>query len=127
MSSATKWREEQVLVICPGSSTTMAQLGCSELTPPSQRFPTRMFKDAETGEWRPYHTYKRKKKTAALDTNVGAGAGANGESGGGEKKEEEDEFEFVEDPDSAEGAVYPLKGMFLMHLACPRHPLIRSA
>lgn len=114
MSSATKWREEQVLVICPGSSTTMAQLGCSELTPPSQRFPTRMFKDEETGEWRPYHTYKRKKKAAAAD--VTGGAGANGEATQGEKKDDEDDYEFVEDPDSDEGAVYPLKGMFSRYL-----------
>lgn len=103
-------------MICPGSSTTMAQLGCSELTPPSQRFPTRMFRDAETGEWRPYYTYKRKKKTVAVDVNGGADANghANGAAGGVDKKEDKDEYEFVEDPDSAEGAIYPLKGTFLM-------------
>lgn len=104
--SSSKYREDQVLVICPGSSTTMAQLGCSELTPPSQRFPTRMFKDAETDEWRPYHTYRRKKTTAA-GVNGSAG-GANGEAG--QKKDEENDYEFIEDPDSEEGAVYPLKG-----------------
>lgn len=100
-----------MLVICPGSSTTMAQLGCSELTPPSQRFPTRMFTDEETGEWRPYHTYKRKKKVAA-GINGSAGTGANGDGSGA--KEEEEEYEFVEDPDSAEGAVYPIQGMLLV-------------
>lgn len=116
-------------MICPGSSTTMAQLGCSELTPPSQRFPTRMFIDDETGEWRPYHTYKRKKKAAAVDANgsAGAGAGANGESGAGEKKEEEEEYESVEDPDSAEGAVYPLKGMLSTRFAALAELLLWSA
>ncbi|KAK4240352.1 actin-like protein ARP9 [Achaetomium macrosporum] len=89
MSSQTgKWREEQVLIICPGSQTTLAQLGCNELTPPARRFPTRMFKDQESDHWRPYHTYKRKKE--------GAGDG-------------DDEWEYVEDTDSAEGAVYPIQ------------------
>lgn len=100
MSGSTKWREEQVLVICPGSSTTMAQLGCSELTPPSKRFPTRMFWDADAGFWRPYRTYTRKKKIEGA---------VNGEA-----KEEE---EIVEDPDSTEGAVYPLRGK---HFQCSR-------
>jgi actin-related protein 9 len=97
MSSQTgKWREEQVLVICPGSQTTLAQLGCNELTPPAHRFPTRMFRDEESpDDWRPYRTYRRKKETP-------------GQSGG-----EKEEWEYVEDVDSVEGAVYPLKGMSL--------------
>ncbi|KAK1752059.1 actin-like protein ARP9 [Echria macrotheca] len=91
MSGQTgKWREEQILIICPGSQTTMAQIGCSELTPPARRFPTRMFKDQDSDDWRPYHTYKRKK------------AGANGNS--------DDDWEYVEDVDSTEGAVYPIRG-----------------
>ncbi|KAH7626136.1 hypothetical protein B0T09DRAFT_50327 [Sordaria sp. MPI-SDFR-AT-0083] len=123
MSGQTgKWREEQVLVICPGSSTTMAQLGCGELTPPAHRFPTRMFRDEETGQWRPYHTYKRKKDAALPVISVPvAVAGAEGgeqkseeqpkqPEGNGEKKEEEDEWEYVEDQDSDEGAVYPIQG-----------------
>lgn len=105
MSSQTKWKEEQVLVICPGSSTTMAQLGCSELTPPSQRFPTRMFKDEQTGAWRPYHTVKRKKNNP-LGSNGSAPAGVVD----GVKVEEE--YEYVEDPDSSEGAIYPIRGEF---------------
>lgn len=106
MSSSTKWREEQVLVICPGSSTTMAQLGCSELTPPSQRFPTRMFRDEETGDWRPYHTYKRHKPSFAGLTESGA---HNGE--GATKQDEQ--WEYIEDPDSDEGAIYPMQGRSL--------------
>ncbi|KAK3947698.1 hypothetical protein QBC32DRAFT_353549 [Pseudoneurospora amorphoporcata] len=104
MSGQTgKWREEQVLVICPGSSTTMAQLGCGELTPPAHRFPTRMFRDEETGQWRPYHTYKRK-KAAALTVAVAEGEQPKPEGSG-----EEDEWEYVEDQDSDEGAVYPIQ------------------
>lgn len=101
MSGQTsKWREEQILIICPGSHTTMAQLGCSELTPPARRFPTRMFKDDDSDEWRPYYTYKRKK----LGAN---GAGANGHSAN-----DEDEWEWIEDTDAAEGAVYPIQGAY---------------
>lgn len=95
--SAAKWKEEQILVICPGSRTTMAQLGCSELTPPIHRLPTRMFKDPEDGGWRPYHTFKRKKSGAAATK----AAEANGD---------EDDWEWVEDQDSDEGAVYPMQG-----------------
>ncbi|OTA96908.1 hypothetical protein M434DRAFT_66522 [Hypoxylon sp. CO27-5] len=94
-SQQGKWREDQVLIICPGSLTTMAQLGCSELTPPAHRIPTRMFKDEETNEYTPYHIYKRKK--------AGASGGADGEK-------KEGEWEYVEDRDSVEGAIYPLQG-----------------
>ncbi|KAI3329317.1 actin-like ATPase domain-containing protein [Xylariaceae sp. AK1471] len=90
-----KWREEQVLVICPGSQTTMAQLGCSELTPPAHRIPTRMFKDEDSEAYRPYYTYKRKK--------TGTPAPSNGTKG-------EDVWEYVEDRDSVEGAIYPIQG-----------------
>lgn len=85
MSTGTKWREEQILIICPGSRTTMAQLGCSELTPPTHRFPTRMFKDGE--EWRPYHTFLRKKVVDGIEKE-----------------------EWVEDVDEDEGAVWPIQG-----------------
>ncbi|KDN64733.1 hypothetical protein CSUB01_01947 [Colletotrichum sublineola] len=99
MSTQTgKFREDQVLIICPGSQTTMAQLGCGELTPPIHRIPTRMFKDAETDEWRPFHTFKRKK------------ANANGALAIDGPRVDEDEYEWVEDTDSTEGAVYPLQG-----------------
>ncbi|KAI0851481.1 actin-like ATPase domain-containing protein [Daldinia vernicosa] len=94
-SQQGKWREDQVLVVCPGSQTTMAQLGCNELTPPAHRIPTRMFKDPDSNEYTPYRIYKRKK------------AGAS-ESADGEKAE--DQWEYVEDRDSTEDAIYPLEG-----------------
>ena len=107
MSGQTgKWREEQILIICPGSQTTMAQLGCNELTPPARRFPTRMFKDDESDEWHPHHTYKRRKATA---NGTAAAAAGDGGGGGGD---DNDEWEYVEDVDSTEGAVYPIQGEF---------------
>ncbi|KAF7553845.1 hypothetical protein G7Z17_g3317 [Cylindrodendrum hubeiense] len=85
MSSTTgKWREEQVLIVCPGSRMTMAQLGCSELTLPTRRMQTRMFKDGE--QWAPYYRTKRTKLV-------------NGQ----------EEEEWVEDVDEDEGAVYPIE------------------
>ncbi|KAI2636196.1 actin-like ATPase domain-containing protein [Xylaria nigripes] len=95
-SQQGKWREEQVLVICPGSQTTMAQLGCNELTVPAHRIPTRMFKTDDSNEYRPYHTYKRKKSQLKP-------------SGDNSKNGTEDEWEYVEDRDSVEGAIYPIE------------------
>lgn len=107
-SQLGKWREDQILIICPGSHTTMAQLGCAELTPPAFRFPTRMFKDDESDDWRPYYTYKRKKAGAAA-----AAAQTNGTAPADADKKDEDDWEYVEDPDSTEGAVYPMQGEYL--------------
>ncbi|KAK4068591.1 uncharacterized protein Triagg1_7239 [Trichoderma aggressivum f. europaeum] len=88
MASGGKWREEQILIICPGSRTTMAQLGCGELSPPAHRIPTRMFRDDEDPEqWRPYYTYKR---TRVID-------GVENE-------------EWVEDVDEDKDAVWPIEG-----------------
>lgn len=84
-----KWKEEQILIIAVGTRTTLAQVGCHELTPPVHRMPTRMFQDPEGAGWRPYHTFKRKK----ADT--------------------ENEEEWVEDKDSDEGAIYPMHCKFL--------------
>lgn len=100
-SQQGKWREEQVLVICPGSLTTMAQLGCAELTPPTHRIPTRMFQDPQTKEYTPYRIYKRKKTDAP--------EGASGD-------QSDDEWEYVEDRDSVEGAIYPLKAGCIVNM-----------
>ncbi|KAK0636842.1 hypothetical protein B0T17DRAFT_486052 [Bombardia bombarda] len=106
MSSQTgKWREESILIICPGSQSTMAQLGCADLTPPARRFPTRMFKDEDSDDWRPYYTTKRRKTTLASAPAAPAAPAVNG----GAKKDEDDQWEYFEDPDSDEGAVYPIQ------------------
>ncbi|KAI1828039.1 actin-like ATPase domain-containing protein [Xylaria intraflava] len=98
-----KWREEQILVICPGSHTTMAQLGCAELTLPAHRIRTRMFRDSETGEYRPFRTYKRKKTPTVAPAD-------------GAKQDGDDEWEYVEDRDSVEGAIYPILGGRIVHM-----------
>ncbi|KAF5019209.1 hypothetical protein F66182_8783 [Fusarium sp. NRRL 66182] len=91
-STAGKWREEQVLIICPGSRTTMAQLGCSELTPPARRMPTRMFKEGE--QWAPYHKTKRTTTVNGVE-----------------------EDEWVEDIDEDKGAVYPIQAGRIVNMS----------
>ena len=107
-SQQGKWREDQVLIICPGSQTTLAQLGCHELTLPAHRIPTRMFKDPENPGYLPFHTYRRKK------SNEG---GANSAAPKEGDDDNDDEYEWVEDHDSAEGAIYPMQGTCRMELA----------
>ncbi|KAG5982641.1 hypothetical protein E4U55_001621 [Claviceps digitariae] len=90
-SSTAKWREEQILIICPGSRTTMAQLGCTELTPPAHRLATRMFRDGD--KWRPYYTFKRTKIVNGIEME-----------------------EWVEDVDADTGAVWPIQGGRIIHM-----------
>lgn len=99
MSNQQKWREEQILVICPGSETTLAHLGTTDLSIPQHRFPTRMFKDPDSDDYVPYKICKRKKEPPTSNGN-----------GYGNAKPEEDEYEYVEDRDSVEGAIYPMVG-----------------
>ncbi|KAI2629680.1 hypothetical protein GGR54DRAFT_586076 [Hypoxylon sp. NC1633] len=100
-SQQGKWRDDQILVICPGSLTTVAHLGVHELVVPQNRFPTRMFKDSEKDEYIPYHTYKRKRSN---------------ESGGTDGDKAGDQWEYVEDRDSVEGAIYPIVGGRIVHM-----------
>ncbi|KAI1261026.1 actin-like ATPase domain-containing protein [Xylariaceae sp. FL1019] len=111
MSSNTgKWREDQVLVICPGSQTTMAQLGVAELTLPTHRIPTRMYKDPDTDDFVPYRTYKRKKNAVQTAPPNGAAAAAVKDA------DDDDEWEYVEDRDSVEGAIYPVVGSVIVNM-----------
>jgi len=98
------FRDDQIVIIAPGSQTTLAQLGLPEsFTPASHRFPTRIFQAPDGKTFEPFKIRSRKKEVV---TN-----GADVEMGGtGESKTEEDEEELVELPDDDEGAIYPLKG-----------------
>ena len=93
----------------------MAQLGCGELTPPANRYPTRMFKDEDSEGWRPYFTFKRRREagaTAAVITTNGAAGGGGGGDPAVAGAKDEDEWEWVEDQDSDEGAVWPIQGVW---------------
>ncbi|KAK2783167.1 Actin-like protein arp9 (SWI/SNF complex component arp9) [Onygenales sp. PD_12] len=54
------FKDEHILIIAPGSQTTLAQLGLPEsFTPAKFRFPTRMFPAEKKGEWEPYKVRER--------------------------------------------------------------------
>ncbi|RKF59345.1 putative chromatin remodeling complex subunit [Erysiphe neolycopersici] len=91
------FKDEHILIIVPGSQTTLAQLGLPEsFTTPSHRFPTRMFLAPDRKTWEPHKICERPKEPS--DGNV-AMSGTS----------EERETEFVEYPDQHEGAIWPIK------------------
>lgn len=96
------FKDEHIIIIAPGSQTTLAQLGLPEsFSPPTHRFPSRMFLSPDGKTFEPYKIQARK-KAANGDGDVDMdGAEANGD--------DEDE-ELLEYPDDDEGAIYPLKG-----------------
>ncbi|RDW64076.1 putative SWI and RSC complex subunit arp9 [Coleophoma crateriformis] len=98
------FKDENVLVIAPGSQTTLAQLGLPEsFTPASHRFPTRMFQAPDGKTFEPYKI-RSIKKEKAQDADTEMGGTADGES-----KEVEEEEELIEYPEDEEGAIWPLK------------------
>jgi actin-related protein 9 len=96
------FKDENILIIAPGSQTTLAQLGLPEsFTPASHRFATRMFAAPDGKSFEPYKIRSRKK---VVQSN-----GADTVMGGTEGKPDEEE-ELVELPEDEEDAIYPLKG-----------------
>lgn len=105
------FKDESILIIAPGSHTTLAQLGLPEsYTPASHRFPTRMFLAPDGKTYEPYKI-KARKKTVDGNGDV--------QMEGAELDEEE---ELVEVPDDDEGAIWPLKGSLRAsrHATCDR-------
>ncbi|KAI1004725.1 hypothetical protein K3495_g3492 [Podosphaera aphanis] len=91
------FKDEHILIIAPGSQTTLAQLGLPEsFTPASHRFPTRMFKAPDGKTWEPYRVCERPKKQ--IDGDVASSSSPKSQ-----------EMELVEFMDEDEGAVWPLK------------------
>lgn len=93
------FRDEHILIIAPGSQTTLAQLGLPEsFTPAQHRFATRMFPAPDGKTWEPVKVKSVvKEKDGAGDSEMKEGDGGDGE-------------EEVEEVDSEEGAVWPLVG-----------------
>ncbi|KAJ9364062.1 hypothetical protein DTO280E4_1825 [Paecilomyces variotii] len=62
------FKDEHILIIAPGSQTTLAQLGLPEsFTPARFRFPTRMFPAEKKGQFEPYKV--REKRVEAKSAN----------------------------------------------------------
>ncbi|KAN0106193.1 hypothetical protein V8E51_009069 [Hyaloscypha variabilis] len=97
------FRDDQILIIAPGSQTTLAQLGLPEsFTPASHRFPTRVFPAPDGKTFEPFKIRSRKKEAVINGADVEMG-------GTGEAKADDDDEELIELPDDNEGAIYPLK------------------
>lgn len=100
------FKDEHILIIAPGSHTTLAQLGLPEsFTPPQRRFPTRMFLAPDGKTYEPYKIRPTKKDasvTASRDT----------EMGGTKEDKADDEEELEEVPEDDGGAIWPLKGLY---------------
>tara|TARA_R110002060_G_scaffold30585_2_gene41085 strand:- start:820 stop:1143 length:324 start_codon:yes stop_codon:yes gene_type:complete len=95
------FKDDHILLIAPGSQTTLAQLGLPEsFTPPSHRFRTRVFLAPDGKSYEP-HKIQSRKKESVINGDVQMG-------GAGEGDEEE---ELVELPEDEEGAIWPLKGI----------------
>lgn len=97
------FKDEHILIIAPGSQTTLAQLGLPEsFTPPQRRFPTRMFLAPDGKTYEPYKI-RPKKKDASATTN------GDTEMGGLKENKTEEEEELEEVPEDDEGAIWPLR------------------
>lgn len=96
------FRDENILIIAPGSQTTLAQLGLPEsFTPAQKRFSTRVFPAPDGKTYEPY-----KIRTRTKEPVINGDVAMEGTGEGGEEEEE-----LYEEPEDDEGAVWPLKGM----------------
>ncbi|KAI9729632.1 MAG: Actin-like protein arp9 (SWI/SNF complex component arp9) [Claussenomyces sp. TS43310] len=106
------FKDEHILIIAPGSQLTLAQLGLPEsFTPATTRLRTRMFPAEDGKSWEPYKINPIKKAGAKTGEDVEMGG-----TGEAEPNNDADEEEFEEDPESDEGAVYPLTEGRITHM-----------
>ena len=111
-----------VQIIEPGSLVTKAQLGIPEFhTPAKLRLPSRMFRGEKPGEWEPVKirekTITQKVVSATGDKKEREDGLSKGDAMGGVEHEVE-EVIYEEDPDSDEGAVYPLQNGRIKNWSC---------
>ncbi|KAF2016160.1 actin-like ATPase domain-containing protein [Aaosphaeria arxii CBS 175.79] len=109
------FKDEQIIIIAPGSETTVAQLGLPEsFTPAKTRVRSRMFPAEKEGEWEPYKV--RRKQSAEKPTGDQNGA-ADGEESKNVSSEQE-EIIYEEDRISEEGAVWPIREGRIVNWSC---------
>lgn len=100
------FKDEHILIIAPGSQTTLAQLGLPEsFTPPSHRFPTRMFRAPDGKTWEPQFIREQQKENVEDDVVMVNTA-----------EERDQSTESIEKFDSTEEAVWPLKEGHIVNL-----------
>jgi actin-related protein 9 len=93
------FKDEHILIIAPGSQTTLAQLGLPEsFTPAQHRFRSRVFLSEDGKTYDPHKLVKKAKEEVADGEDVDM------DGTGGEDV-------YIEDPNDEEGAIWPLKGL----------------
>ncbi|KAL8833633.1 MAG: hypothetical protein Q9170_004154 [Blastenia crenularia] len=119
------FKDEHVLIIAPGSHTTLAQLGLPEsFTPAQLRTSTRMFPAEKKGEWEPLKVRERKVTRRRNDVVTGPTDGdismaeADGPTHSANNGVEEEDTYFEEDPTTEEGAIYPIRQGRVVDWSC---------
>ncbi|KAF2086569.1 hypothetical protein K490DRAFT_74201 [Saccharata proteae CBS 121410] len=98
------FKDEQIIIIAPGSQTTLAQLGLPEsFTPARLRVQSRMFPAEKPGEYEPYKVRKKDKKPLSQEESDETN---DVKKTLGEGQEEETVYE--EDHFSEDGATWPM-------------------
>ncbi|KAK4956490.1 Actin-like protein arp9 [Elasticomyces elasticus] len=109
------FRDDQLLIIAPGSETTLAQLGLPEsFTPARHRIRSRMFQAEKEGEYEPIKV-RRKEKPAAAPTAPVSGVATNADD---DQPDPDDEAEWEEDRISEEGAIWPIRSGKIVDWQC---------
>ncbi|KAL8678413.1 MAG: hypothetical protein Q9186_005221 [Xanthomendoza sp. 1 TL-2023] len=120
------FKDEHILVIAPGSQTTLAQLGLPEsFTPAQLRVSTRMFPAEKKGEWEPIKVRERRitKQRRYLAPEPTDGDTSMADLDGQVNRVENNGIEmedtyFEEDPTTEDGAVYPIRQGRVVDWSC---------
>ncbi|QIW95181.1 hypothetical protein AMS68_000699 [Peltaster fructicola] len=108
------FKDDQILIIAPGSQTTLAQLGLPEsYTPARYRLRSCMFAAEKAGEYEPIKIRKKLQAPAPAQPQT------NGDATNGEQPEAKaEEPEWEEDRLSEEGAIWPIQGGRIVDWPC---------
>ncbi|PSN72101.1 hypothetical protein BS50DRAFT_569656 [Corynespora cassiicola Philippines] len=108
------FKDEQIIIIAPGSETTVAQLGLPEsFTPARLRVRSRMFPAEKEGEWEPYKVRRRQDKPEQAN---GSAQPTDGDATAAPA--DDDEVLYEEDRVSEEGAVWPIQEGRIVNWQC---------
>ncbi|KAG9199490.1 Actin-like protein arp9 (SWI/SNF complex component arp9) [Epicoccum nigrum] len=100
------FKDDQIIVIAPGSETTLAQLGLPEsFTPARVRIRSRMFPAEKEGEFEPYKIRRRQDKPAQKPAEQNGAVQDEAKPA----TEGDDEILWEEDRISEEGAIWPIQ------------------
>ncbi|KAL9057541.1 MAG: hypothetical protein Q9162_002274 [Coniocarpon cinnabarinum] len=106
------FKDEHIVIIAPGSQTTLAQLGLPEsYTPARLRLKSRMFPAEKPGQWEPNKIRSRRRANNPQQQPNGANTHGDEAADEATKSVEagNDEPVLEEDPESDKGAVWPIE------------------